>query len=240
MIQFGRRMTSSLAASIALAALLTGCASAPRTLETDKGVKRVAIVSMLQENAPVVHIGLTVFNNDRTTVDQRGELNRVATSVIEQRLHAARPDWKIVPVPLDPALVKKSNGAIPWTSFTGSVKEDLQRIARDADADLVFAVVDTTRENSTGRGVGISTRSLTRDSAGMALVHAHVLLVLAGRDGIEITNRSGADVTVPGTELGLNYDLSSLKDPQVQERVSAALRKQLEVALNGAAAHMGY
>ena len=240
MIQSGHRISTYLAATLAVAVLLTGCASAPRTAETDQGIKRVAIVSMLQENAPVVHLGLTVFNNDRKTVDQDGALNRLAVDVVAQRVRAARPGWTVVPVALDPAMVKKSNGAIPWTSFTGSVKEDLQRIARDADADLVFAVVDATRENSPGRGVGISTRVLTRDSAGSALVHAHVLLVLASRDGTEITNRGGPDAHMPATDLGLNYDLSSLEDPQVRDRVSTALRKQLGIALTEAATNMGY
>jgi hypothetical protein len=227
-------------ASIALAALLSGCASAPRNMESDKGVKKVAVVSMIEENAPVVHVGLTVFNNDHTTVDQHGELNRIATDVIEQRLRAARPEWTVVPVQSNEALAKKSASGIPLFSFTGNVKEDLQRIARDADADLVFAVIDVTRENSFGRGVGVWTRALSKDSVGRALVHAHVLLVLVDRNGAEITNRGGSDANVLASELGLNYDLSSLKDPQVQERVSASMRKQLGVALTEAATNMGY
>lgn len=225
---------------MALASLLSACASAPRSAEADKGVKKVVIVSMLEENAPVIHTGFTVFNNDRTAVDQRGELNRIATDVIERRLHTARPDWSIVPTTPDTALAKKNNSSTSWTGFTGNVKEDLQRIARDTGADLIFAVVDTTRENSVGRGVGVRLRALSKDSLGNALVHAHVLLVLVDKNGTEITNRSGSDGNLPATELGLNYDLSSLKDPHMQERVSAAMRKQLSIALTEAATHMGY
>jgi hypothetical protein len=235
-----RSVFSLALASIALAVLLCGCASAPRSIESDKNVKKVAIVSMLQENAPVVHVGFTVFNNDRTTVDQRGELNRLATEVIGERLRNARPQWAVVPVQPNQELAKKSASGTPWITFTGNVKEDLQRIARDADADLVFAVIDTTRENSPGRGVGIWMRAVSKDSLGNALVHAHVLLVLVDRNGTEITNRSGSDANVPASELGLNYDLSSLEDPQVQQRVSAAMRKQLGTALTEAARNMGY
>jgi hypothetical protein len=235
-----RSVFSSVLTLVALSTLLSACASAPRSIESDKGVKKVAVVSMLQENAPIVHVGLTVFNNDRTTVDQRGELNRLATQVVEQRLHAARPEWTIVPVQSNETLAKKSASGTPWFSFTGNVKEDLQRIAHDTDADLVFAVVDTTQENSPGRGVGIWMRALSKDSPGTALVHAHVLLVLVDKNGTEITNRGGSNASVPATELGLNYDLSSLKDPQVHQRVSDAMRKQLETALTAAAKHMGY
>lgn len=195
---------------------------------------------MLNENAPVVHLGLTVFNNDRTVIEQHGELNRLATNVIEQRLHNARPDWTIVPVPTDEALAKKSARGTPWVSFTGNIKEDLQRVARKADADLVFAIIDTTQENSPGRGVGIQTRALSKNMPGSALVHAHVLLVLVDRNGTELTRRGGVDGRVSASDLGLNYDLSSLQDTQVQQRVSTALREQLRVALTGAAQSMGY
>jgi hypothetical protein len=225
---------------IAASILLSACASTQRSPEIDKNVKRVAIVSMLEENAPVAHIGLTVFNNDRAFVAQYGELNRIAISVIEQHLHVERPEWTILPIKPDDALTKKNNGSVSWSGFTGNVKEDLQRIARDNDADLVFAVVDTRRENSNGRGVGVWLRATSKDSLGNALVHAHVLLVLVDKNGNEITNRSGADGNVPASELGLNYDLSSLKDPQVQERVSTAMRAQLRQALSTAVKYMGY
>jgi len=171
---------------------------------------------------------------------QHGELNRLATEVVEQRLRAARPEWTVVPVQSNETLAKKSASGTPWFSFTGNVKEDLQRIAHDTDADLVFAVVDTTQENSPGRGVGIWMRALSKDSSGTALVHAHVLLVLVDKNGTEITNRGGSNASVKASELGLNYDLSSLKDPQVQQRVSEAMRKQLETSLTAAAKHMGY
>lgn len=235
-----RSIVSSATAWVVFATLLSGCASAPRTADADKAIRKVAVVSLLNENAPVVHLGLTVFNNDRTVIDQHGELNRLATNVIEQRLHAARPDWTIVPVPTDAALAKKSASGTPWVSFTGNIKEDLQRAARDADADLVFAIIDTTQENSPGRGVGIQTRSLSKSMPGSAVVHAHVLLVLVDRNGTELTRRGGSDGRVSASDLGLNYDLSSLQDTQVQQRVSTALREQLRVALTEAAQSMGY
>lgn len=87
-------------------------------------------------------------------------------------------------------------------------------------------------------GTGIS-----KESLGNALVHAHVLLtllVLVDKNGTEITVRSGSDGNVAVSELGLNYDVSNIKDPQVQERVSAAMRKQLGIALSEAATRMGY
>jgi len=235
-----RTIFSSALVSIAFLVLLSACASPPRSAESDKGIKKVAVVSMLEEQTPVVHVGLTVFNNDLATVNQDGQLNRLATSIIEQRLRAARPEWNVVPVPPDAALSKKIASGVSWSSFTGKVKEDLQRIAQETGADFVFAVIDTTWENSPGRGVGIRMRALSKDSSGSALVHAHVLLVLLDKNGTEITARGGTEMTMPASELGLNYDLSSLHDPQVQQRVGAAMRKQLEDALTQAAAGMGY
>lgn len=238
--QFKARAITSRMALIVLATLLSACAAPPRSAENDKGVKKVAVVSMLNERAPVVHVGMTVFNNDRTILDQKGELNLFAINVLEQRLHAARPVWEVVAVPPDEALAKKSNSGTPWVSFTASVKEDLVRIAREADADFVFAVVDVTRENSPGRGVGVWMRAISKSSVGSALVHAHVMLVLVDRNGTEIMRSTGSDGTVSASELGLNYDLSTLQDAKVQAQVSAAMRKQLGIALTEAAGHIGY
>lgn len=238
--QFRAGAIASRVALIAFVTLLSACAAPPRSAESDKGVKKVAVVSMLDERAPVVHVGMTVFNNDRTILDQQGELNRIAINVVEQRLHATRPGWEVVAVPPDEALAKKSSSGTPWLSFTASVKEDLVRIASDADADFVFAVIDVTRENSPGRGVGVWMRAISKNSLGNALLHAHVMLVLVDRNGTELMRSTGSDGNVPASELGLNYDLSTLQDAKVQAQVSAAMRKQLGSALTEAAKHIGY
>lgn len=226
---------------VVIAALFTGCAALPpRTAQDDKDIKTVAIVSLLEENTPVMHVGLTVFNNDFATVDQRGALNRTAQEVLAQRLRAARPGWNVVEVKPDPALAKKLNSGSPWVSATDRVKDELQASARDTGADLVFAIIDTTMENVPGRGMGIRTVGFTRTSALTAHIHAHIKLVLLDKNAQAIRFGGGPNSSMPAADLGLNYDLSSLKDPTVEQRVAEAIRKQLATAITAAATSMGY
>lgn len=236
-----RRAVAKTAAWLALAAVMTGCAiTQPRTVEEDRNIKKVAIVSLLEEKTPVVHFGLTVFNNDRKVIDQKGELNRTALRVVEQRLQAARPQWAIVAVPFDAALAAKMSDNIPWVSFTNRVKPELQAIARETGADLVFVMLDTTSDTTQARGMGIRTRTMNKDNVGNAMVHARIMLALVDKNGEEIRRAGGADGSVPAADIGLNYDLSSLQDPAVEQRAAAAIRKQLETTLKEAATNMGY
>ncbi|OFA00742.1 hypothetical protein DUPY_23940 [Duganella phyllosphaerae] len=240
-VQRLRQLIPSTLLVVAFASVLTGCAmTQPRTLEEDRNVKKVAIVSLLEEKTPVAHFGLTVFNNDYKIVDQKGELNRTALRVVEERLHAARPQWSIVAVPTDAALAAKLNDGIPWVSFTNRVKPELLAIARDTGADLVFVMLDTTSDNTQARGMGIRTRTMNKDNVGNAMVHARIMLALLDKNGEEIRRAGGPDGSVPAAEIGLNYDLSSLQDPAVEQRAAAAIRKQLEATLIEATTSMGY
>jgi len=240
-IQRLRQLIPSTVTLLVFASVLSGCAATPpRTAEEDRNIKKVAIVSLLEEKTPVVHFGLTVFNNDQKVVDQKGELNRTALRVVEQRLQAARPQWSVVAVPPDTALAENLNGGTPWVSLTHRVKPELQAIARDTGADLVFVVLDTTSDNPYARGMGIRTRTMNKENVGAATIHARIVLALLDKNGEEIRMSGGPDGSVPATEIGLNYDLSSLQDPAVEQRTAAAIRKQLDTTLQQAAGKMGY
>jgi hypothetical protein len=222
--------------------LVAGCASAPRTSADDQTVHKVAVLSLLDEQTPVSRVGLTVFNNARESIDQRGTLNAFANEVLEKRLHAARPNWTVVQADADAKGLAKKNEGPAWTSFTGRISGDLQQIAQHSGADLMFVAIDTTLENSLGRGVGVWMRTISLSSVTNAHLHTHVLLVLVDRDGKELARYSAADgdKTVDAKSLGLSYDLSTLQQPNVKERVSEALHQQLAQGLTQAARGMGY
>jgi len=228
--------------ALIVAGLLGACASAPRTAADDQSEHKVAVLSLLEEQTPVARIGLTAFNNQRATIDQRGTLNAFADKVLEKRLRAARPNWTVVRARVDAKALADKNAGPAWTSFTGRISDDLRQIARDTGADLMFVVIDTTLENSPGRSVGVWMRTLSSSSVGKAQLHTHALLVLVDRDGKELARYSTAngDKTVDTKDLGLSYDLSTLQQPEVRDRVSAALRQQLALGLDQAARGMGY
>ncbi len=222
---------------------LGGCAGAARrTLDTDAVMKSVAVVSLLQEDVPVQKIGLTVFNNDQRTVPMKGELNKVATAVVESRLKLARPTWVVKPSNADGAKLSQKFGSagISWSSHTGTIKSDLAALASAAGVDALFVVIDTALENERGKGVGIVLRALPGMEPS-ALVHANVLVVLVDREGNEITNRIGSGSTsTKASELGLTVDLSSVGQPEVQKALQAQWRAKLSANTAVAMERMGY
>lgn len=229
------------------AVLVSGCAVPRRTLQDDRGIKSFTVVSMLRENVPVERIGSTVFNNRTEILDQNGELNRISAEVLERRLRVARPAWFIVKSNADPIVLaeKNKNAEIFWKTFTGAVTEELKKTAKDVGADVLFVVIDSTQENARGRGVGVSLHPGMAPVFGIApvaVVRAHLRLVLVDRDGKEISWGSGGNVIVPASELGLSgdQDLAKLSDPHVSDRVNGAIRKQLTDMLDKAATSMGY
>lgn len=222
---------------------LAGCAGAARrTAETDAAIKSVAVVSLLQEDVPVQKIGLTVFNNDALTVPMKGELNTMATTLIESRLKSARPGWAVKPSGVDSAELSQKfrDAGVSWSSHTGTIKADLAAAANSAGADALFVVIDTSLENERGKGVGAILRALPGLEPS-ALVHANVLVVLVDRAGNEITNRMGSGSTVvKGTELGLTPDLASLAQPEVQAALKGQWRAKLATNVAMAMERMGY
>lgn len=225
------------------ALLLAGCASTQRTQQTDENIKTVAVVSLLQENAPMVRLGLTVFNNDATTLPQGGALNRIALGTIETRLRAARPAWVIKDSGADPVALgdKLRKGGMSFGGgFTSNVKEDLVAITRKTGADALFVIVDTTSENAPGRGVGMVLRALPGLSP-RAILHSRVLLILVDKNGNEVTNRNASiEVSKPASELALTGDLDSLDRADNRAKISQLLQQQLPVGLNAAAGYLGY
>ncbi len=222
---------------------LGGCAgTARRTVDTDAVMKSVAVVSLLREDVPVQKIGLTVFNNDDRTVPMGGELNKVATTVIESRLKLVRPTWVVKPSNADGAKLSQRFGSAgsSWSSHTGTIKSDLAALASSAGVDALFVVIDTTLENERGKGVGIVLRALPGMEP-IALVHANVLVVLVDRDGNEITNRIGSGSTsMKASDLGLTADLSSVGQPEVQKALQMQWRTKLRANTAMAMERMGY
>jgi hypothetical protein len=222
-------------------AVVTGCASTARTPQADASIKTVTVVSMLHEDAPIARVGLTVFNNAVTRLPQGGSLNKIATETIEARIRTARPSWEIKPSGVDSVALsaKFRQGGTSWTSHTGKVKDDLVAIARKTGSDAMLVVSDMTLENSPGRGVGVVLRALPGTKPTVT-IHAHVMLQLVDRDGNEITNRTGDNIVVPASQLGLTDDLASVDSGNNREKLTEAMRRQLAESLAKSAAHMGY
>jgi hypothetical protein len=223
---------------------VAGCASEPRNAQTDATIKTVAVVSMLEEDIHLRKLGLTVFNNDTRPIGRDMGLNRLAVQTVEARLRKARPEWLIVASDADSKALATQVARPTFNAFyPEGVKAELAAIAKRTNADALFVVVPTTRENAPpGRGVGALVRALPGMDPRLD-IQAYVLLVLVDAKGEQITNRSTGNEglrTLTASALGLSGDLTSLESGETRSRLVEAIQRQLVTALNTASGYMGY
>jgi hypothetical protein len=225
---------------------LGGCAAPTvRTPEIDRSVKAVAVVSLLDEQTRVDRIGLTAFNNKSLVVDQTGALNAFAIDTVETTLRRARPGWQLKDARAEiPAMLQaKKAGGVSWNTPVSAIQKDLAALASKLDVDMMFVVIDHALENSPGRGVGIRLRTMSLTSLKDANVHAVCLLVLVDRNGNQITNQWGGPATyasLPADSLGIDYDMTGLSGPDMQQKLKSLMRERLKATLESSAAGIGY
>lgn len=222
--------------------LLVGCTAA-RTLQDDATVRSVAVVSLVDESAPIRRLGLTVFNNNDATVDQDGKLKQTVVDTVTQRLKISRPQWVVKVGDMDQVSAAGPGGKSSAGRRSGS--DDVNAmvdLARRLDVDQLFVIEDTAGENYPGRGVGITFRAISGDP-GTVMVHGFVALVVMDRNGKVLVTRGAINnnpQSVSNTELGLRSDLSTLQDPKVKENVSLALQRRLKASVEEAMTRAGY
>jgi hypothetical protein len=222
--------------------VLAGCA-APRTAESDAAIHKVVIVTALDESGVVNRIGLTVFNNDTTTLPQGGAISRTAVDTITRRLHQARPAWEIVPAGVDlVALGVKDNAPNTLNSSSDALQADVASIVRNTGADAVFVVYDAFPTNSyaPGAGVGAALRKLPGIDAHV-IARAHVYLSMQDRTGHQISGWSGAESPlIKAADLGMTDELASAHTAEASAKLSEAMRMELQRDLEAALQRMGY
>lgn len=224
-----------------LGILLAGCAS-PRTAELDQAVRRVAVVSVMDEATPVERRGLTIFERTSRTVDQSGVLNNLVIDTVESQLRRARPAWTLVD-----ARAEVAGLGTAWRK-KGASWEDQQRLvaqlATKLGVDHVFVVKDSGSQNFEGDGLGLSFRAIIPDQKlGFTMIHTFISLQMRNERGELVSSReAGLDPNrdFQTRDLGLNFDLSALDRPEVQARVKSVTQPLLRQAVLSALSRMGY
>jgi len=223
----------AVAATTLGALLLTGCA-APRTADADATIHKVVILTALDESGVVNKVGLTIFSNDATTVPQGGALSKTAVDTIAQRLHAARPNWEIVPAGVD--LV-----ALGANAKEGIAKPAPDDILKRSNADAAFVVTDVYQDTpARGAGVGAALRKLP-GIAPHVIVRAHVYVEMLDKSGQRISGAPGGETPlIEAKDFDLTDDIASVNTPVARAKLSEAMRKELTRDLNTALQRMGY
>lgn len=214
-----RRRSLLLSASAILMGALTGCSTPQRTPSSDAGIKTVAIVTVLQDDVPLRRIGMTIFNNEYTTLPMQGELNPFVLQVATDLLKKKRPDWQIKPAGVDPAPLSAHIRKV-WNSW-GSKDEPLAdrwpAVAQAAEVDALLVIEEVLHEQ--GSGVSVDIRALPglepRLSVGVAL-------------GVRLVDRRGEVLAKRGTSNPLPI---AAKDLAISDRVASALQPETAAAL---------
>jgi hypothetical protein len=239
------RHLKQLAAALAAIAVLglAGCA-APASMESDAAIRKVAILTVLDESGPVNKVGLTVFQNDSLKIAQDGGLSRTAVETITQRLHQSRPAWQIVPAGVDLVALgeKYKDGIGTFTDSEGKLRPELDSILKRLDVDAVFLVTDSniTQGAAPGAGVGIALRKLPGLDAHVVL-RAHVYVEMLDKSGTRLHGWGGGEsALIKASAYGLTDDLASANTPEARASLSQAMRAELRRDVDAALQRMGY
>jgi hypothetical protein len=229
---------------LSLLLAIGGCAAPdPRTLSSDQTFKRVAVVSLLDEDSTLSNIGLTIFNNSATKISHDGQLNDLATKTIEASLTASRPGWELVSASTErPGLLDRRR-SFSSIFVLGGMKADFAQLAQRLNVDAVFVLLPSRWDDTGQRGVGARMYSgPLRDTNSMHL-YAMLTLSIVDRSGEGIAHRSGMNAqqeTVPTGALGLGSAQSGAPAPDAIVAIKTALQRRLVESLKVALTSMGY
>lgn len=228
----------------ALAALALGGCATPLSSQDDAAIRKVTILTVLDESGRVDKRGLTVFANDSMTIPQGGALSRTAVETITQRLHQSRPSWQVVPSGIDLVALgaKYKDGIATFNDSEGKLRPELDDILKRLDTDAVFLVTETNPSNGAapGPGVGIALRKLPGIDPHV-VVRAHVYVELLDKSGKSRTGWGGGETgLLKASDFGLTDELTSADTPAARAKLSDAMRAELRRDLDTAMQHIGY
>ena len=216
------------------ALLLAGCASGPRNVEQDNAIRRLAIVSILEEDLPVVRIGLTVFNNTAATLAPGFSVNQVAEKVVAERVSKSRPTWTIVQTPYDSktlATQLRSSSGRPGGYDASRLQSDLASIANTSSADALLVIVPEQYERVPFPGIGIRVRTLSLSSISDVEVVTAVTIRMLDAKAMPVAaagTMHDTQSTVPASSLGLGYDLTTLDSESTKLAFRPVLLAQIQ------------
>lgn len=173
-----------LSASLA-AALLCGCVTQPIPTTSIKSGARIGVIDLMKTRMTHTHVGTTVFNNFRNEYERPW---KPATYFYDQTIAAisATGDYSVVSVaPSDTLRSYTGDFFDPkWSSVVldDAIAPELERVAAEANVDLVLILRDTaipdsvTNTNQSLTGYGLYTRSFA--GINKAFVYANIFPVL--------------------------------------------------------------
>ena len=194
---------------------------------------RVAIVSLLSEEAEIHVIGLTVFNNDKAVLDLKGELGKTIEASVTDRLQKLPTPVRLVPAVLPAAPVLSVLAKAHNSMFKSGLADGLAAIARASGADALVVVGPNFYSELPMVGSGVVVRRTSGNARACAAISVGVYDA-KGRDLWSSLPGSDYVRNVDMSEVGLYGGVSSLDQAPVREQVKTALLAQMRRALASA------
>jgi len=179
---------------VAIALLLSGCASTPQYLTEEKQneIKSIAIVSLVPESVNFDRIGITSFSSKYTEFDMGSKLTESIFSVSQERIAKSHPSWVVKGIKYDQTILLtkvKSESGFRATR----AKEAIADLARQNDLDAILVIrASADREDDVqqqfeedhlreGLNVLLKRNNLAGDS--QLVIRANLNVVVIGKNG---------------------------------------------------------
>ncbi len=221
--------------------LLAGCGTPTMKPAQAAAIQRVGIVSLLPSELRYEKVGVTVFNNEKTTRPVGDALNSVARAAAERSLNAA--SRQAVQLTVDvPTLAKRLRSAvITFDSPAEQIKDELSELARANKLDAIVLIAESFDAENGIQGIRMYLR------AGLGDIR------LAAADGDLMTLVVDANVKklagqYRGTSLAIerpqgqpwSYALQENLDAPTEEHVNAQILRIVDFVVSQHIRTMGF
>lgn len=218
-----------------IAVFLSGCAAKKLSEVDEKRIRNVGVVSLISEDASFQKIGLTVFNNEKTVIEMKGQLAATITSTVKLRLSQSRPQWSVKDIGSEQSAIfekyRVSGGGVP--SQQEKIKKDLAQMAKDSGLDAIVVVFPMSYEHAMhGKGVGVILRTMSLSSITRGYALAAIGLTLVDQQGETMVYEDiGADKASKAIDVdgyGMKYSLDASMTPEITDRLKVDMRSLLQ------------
>lgn len=226
-----------------LVSLLGACSTpAPMKPERAASLKRVGVVTLLPDALTYEKIGITVFNNESSSVPVGDVFNLAAWSGAEKAIK--RPGREVIRLQVDiPKLAKKlRSGIIHFDSAAEFIEDDLLALVKQHRLDAVIVIAQAFDADNGVRGIRMFFH------AGWGAIDAAVLMPAVGIVSVDerikrlaygCCDSPNISVTRPNGQPW-QYKLEANLDPDTHAYLTRAVQEAIETHTERNIRSMGF
>ncbi len=209
--------------------------------EQASSIQRVGIVSLLPSDLRYEKIGITVFNNERTTRPVGDALNAAARMTAERVLHelGRQPVQLVVDVPAFSSRLR--SGVMVFNSPAERIGDELIRLAKANRLDAVVVIAESFDAENGIQGVRIYLRAGMGDIRFAVASGDIMTLIVDTKAKMLAAQGKGTSFAVERSQSQpWKYVLQDNLDGQTEERVKAQMVRVVESVVGQHLRAMGF